>query len=122
MSSKYVRNPVPMSYRTLAPKGSLRAKLSGIQRWICHLLTLGMQNKEIASHIGTSEQVVKNYCRALYDIVGVDTRLQLALAVKRDEMDFPNAPETIPVPEGPGLDPAFMRGKQFRSETDANKA
>lgn len=42
-------------------------------------VTQGMKNKEIAHEIGTTEQVVKNYLRKVYDKLGVSDRLELAL-------------------------------------------
>jgi DNA-binding NarL/FixJ family response regulator len=42
-------------------------------------VTQGMRNKEIASQLGTSEQVIKNYLRKIYDKLGVSDRLELAL-------------------------------------------
>ena len=38
-----------------------------------------MKNKEIAIRVGTTEQVVKNYLRKVYDKLGVADRLELAL-------------------------------------------
>jgi hypothetical protein len=38
-----------------------------------------MRNKEVAYQIGTTEQVVKNYLRKIYDKLGVADRLELAL-------------------------------------------
>ena len=38
-----------------------------------------MKNKEIAARVGTTEQVVKNYLRKVYDKLGVADRLELAL-------------------------------------------
>jgi hypothetical protein len=42
-------------------------------------VTQGMKNKEIATRVGTTEQVVKNYLRKVYDKLGVADRLELAL-------------------------------------------
>jgi DNA-binding NarL/FixJ family response regulator len=39
----------------------------------------GYKNKEIASQLGTTEQVIKNYLRNVYDKIGVSDRLELAL-------------------------------------------
>lgn len=39
----------------------------------------GMRNKEIAQEVGTTEQVIKNYLRKVYDKLGVSDRLELAL-------------------------------------------
>lgn len=41
----------------------------------------GMKNKAIGELLGTSEQEIKNKLRRVYDAVGVDSRLQLALFV-----------------------------------------
>ena len=41
----------------------------------------GMRNKEIAYQIGTTEQVIKNYLRKIYDKLGVSDRLELALVL-----------------------------------------
>ena len=42
-------------------------------------ITQGMRNKEIAFQLGTTEQVIKNYLRKIYDKLGVSDRLELAL-------------------------------------------
>ena len=39
----------------------------------------GYKNNEIASQLGTTEQVIKNYLRNVYDKIGVSDRLELAL-------------------------------------------
>jgi two-component system, NarL family, nitrate/nitrite response regulator NarL len=39
----------------------------------------GKPNKEIAYRLGTTEQVIKNYLRRVYDKLGVSNRLELAL-------------------------------------------
>jgi DNA-binding CsgD family transcriptional regulator len=46
---------------------------------IVSCVTQGMKNKEIAIRVGTTEQVVKNYLRKVYDKLGVADRLELAL-------------------------------------------
>jgi DNA-binding NarL/FixJ family response regulator len=46
---------------------------------IVALISEGCKNKEIASRLGTREQVVKNYLRSIYDKTGVSDRLELAL-------------------------------------------
>ena len=42
-------------------------------------VTQGLRNKDIAQEVGTTEQVVKNYLRKIYDKLGVSDRLELAL-------------------------------------------
>jgi DNA-binding NarL/FixJ family response regulator len=54
-------------------------KLSKKELAIISCITRGMRNKEIAYQIGTTEQVIKNYLRKIYDKLGVSDRLELAL-------------------------------------------
>jgi len=54
-------------------------KLSKKELAIIGCITRGMRNKEIAFQIGTTEQVIKNYLRKVYDKLGVSDRLELAL-------------------------------------------
>lgn len=56
-----------------------RAKLSDKELLIISYVTQGLRNKEIAHEIHTSEQVIKNYLRKIYDKLGVSDRLELAL-------------------------------------------
>jgi DNA-binding NarL/FixJ family response regulator len=60
-----------------APKQQLR--LSEKEMLIIGGVTQGLKNKEIAREIGTTEQVVKNYLRKIYDKLQVLDRLELAL-------------------------------------------
>jgi two-component system, NarL family, nitrate/nitrite response regulator NarL len=53
--------------------------LSPKEKAIVSGITRGMRNKEIAYEMGTSEQVIKNYLRRIYDKLGVDDRVELAL-------------------------------------------
>lgn len=57
----------------------LQPRLSPKELSIIGCVTQGMRNKEIAYKIGTTEQVVKNYLRKVYDKLGVSDRLELAL-------------------------------------------
>src|ERR1700674_2397865 len=56
-----------------------RVKLSPKEIQIIAGVTQGLRNKEIAQEVGTTEQVVKNYLRKIYDKLGVSDRLELAL-------------------------------------------
>ena len=50
---------------------------------VATLVWEGLTNRQIATIIGTSEQVVKNYLRTTFDKLGVWSRLELALYVAR---------------------------------------
>lgn len=56
-----------------------QVKLSPKEIQIISGVTQGLRNKEIAQDVGTTEQVVKNYLRKVYDKLGVSDRLELAL-------------------------------------------
>jgi len=75
-------NWVIEAYRTqsehgVTPKQQLR--LSEKEMLIIGGVTQGLKNKDIAIEVGTTEQVVKNYLRKIYDKLGVSDRLELAL-------------------------------------------
>ncbi len=57
----------------------VRDRLTPKEMKIVALIVQGYKNKEIGLHLGTSEQVVKNYLRSIYDKTGVSDRLELAL-------------------------------------------
>ena len=54
-------------------------RLSPKEMAIISCITQGKRNKEIAFQLGTTEQVIKNYLRKIYDKLGVSDRLELAL-------------------------------------------
>jgi DNA-binding NarL/FixJ family response regulator len=56
-----------------------KVQLTPKESLIVSCVTQGMKNKEIALRVGTTEQVVKNYLRKVYDKLGVADRLELAL-------------------------------------------
>ena len=68
-------------------------KLSPKEIAIITCITQGKRNKEIAFQLGTTEQVIKNYLRKVYDKLGVSDRLELALyclhhrIIESDETD-----------------------------------
>jgi DNA-binding NarL/FixJ family response regulator len=66
--------------QTTRPAGSRpKVQLTPKETLIVSCVTQGMKNKEIAIRVGTTEQVVKNYLRKVYDKLGVADRLELAL-------------------------------------------
>ena len=54
-------------------------RLSPKELAIITCITQGKRNKELAFQLGTTEQVIKNYLRKIYDKLGVSDRLELAL-------------------------------------------
>ena len=77
-------------------------RLSPKELAIISCITQGKRNKEIAFQLGTTEQVIKNYLRKIYDKLGVSDRLELALYCLHHQLDKPLSPEQassgIPVP------------------------
>src|SRR5262252_3090980 len=61
------------------PGSRPKVQLTPKESLIVSCVTQGMKNKEIALRVGTTEQVVKNYLRKVYDKLGVADRLELAL-------------------------------------------
>jgi DNA-binding NarL/FixJ family response regulator len=57
----------------------VRDRLTPKEMQIVALIVQGCKNKDIALQLGTKEQVIKNYLRAIYDKTGVSDRLELAL-------------------------------------------
>lgn len=57
----------------------VRDRLTPKELRIVALIVQGYKNKEIAARLGTTEQVIKNYLRNVYDKIGVSDRLELAL-------------------------------------------
>jgi DNA-binding NarL/FixJ family response regulator len=56
-----------------------RVRLTPKELQIIAGVTQGLRNKDIAQDVSTTEQVVKNYLRKIYDKLGVSDRLELAL-------------------------------------------
>jgi two-component system response regulator DevR len=59
------------------------------ERRVIELVAEGLKNKEVAKAIGTTEPVVKNYLRVIYDKLGFWNRVELALwyESRRDSQD-----------------------------------
>jgi DNA-binding NarL/FixJ family response regulator len=49
------------------------------EHFIIQRVAEGCKNKEIADSLGTTEHVVKNYLRLIYDKLGLWNRVELAL-------------------------------------------
>src|SRR5215469_15701145 len=76
-----------------SPRPHLR--LTPKETEIITCLTKGMRNKEIAFHLGTTEQVIKNYLRKIYDKLGVSDRLELALYCLHNKIIKSDADEVV---------------------------
>jgi DNA-binding NarL/FixJ family response regulator len=75
-------NRVIEAYRTQAAalvSPRTQPRLSPKEMSIITCITQGKRNKEIAYQLGTTDQVIKNYLRKIYDKLGVSDRLELAL-------------------------------------------
>jgi DNA-binding NarL/FixJ family response regulator len=57
----------------------VRDRLTPKEMRIVALIAQGCKNREIALRLKTTEQVIKNYLRSIYDKTGVSDRLELAL-------------------------------------------
>jgi DNA-binding NarL/FixJ family response regulator len=75
-------NWVIQAYRSQALQGNApkqQLRLSEKEMLIISGVTQGLKNKDIAREVGTTEQVVKNYLRKIYDKLQIADRLELAL-------------------------------------------
>jgi DNA-binding NarL/FixJ family response regulator len=99
------------SQGTRPPTSRSKVQLTPKESMIVACVTQGMKNKEIAVRVGTTEQVVKNYLRKVYDKLGVADRLELALYCLNNrivEGVIPNAAAAALRRSGNGTDPAAM--------------
>jgi DNA-binding NarL/FixJ family response regulator len=100
------------AYRNQSLQGNApqqRLRLTEKEMMIISGVTQGMKNKDIAREVGTTEQVVKNYLRKIYDKLNVADRLELALYSMHhrllDGYGYPSPPEAA-VPGDGAPDPA----------------
>jgi two-component system, NarL family, nitrate/nitrite response regulator NarL len=70
-------------------------RLSPKEMAIITCITQGKRNKEIAFELGTTEQVIKNYLRKIYDKLGVSDRLELALYCLHNKIIQSDADEEL---------------------------
>src|SRR6266536_2189150 len=100
------------AYRThgTRPHGTRsKVQLTPKESLIVSCVTQGMKNKEIAARVGTTEQVVKNYLRKVYDKLGVADRLELALFCLHNRIldSSPKAPIAPQPSSGNGSAPSL---------------
>ena len=56
---------------------------------VIELVAQGLKNREVADAIGTTEHVVKNYLRIIYDKLGLWNRVELALWYEARRQESP---------------------------------
>ena len=56
---------------------------------VIELVAQGLKNREVADAIGTTEHVVKNYLRVIYDKLGLWNRVELALWYEARKQEIP---------------------------------
>ena len=73
----------------MAGETRLRAA-SEREHFIIQRVAEGCKNREIADSLGTTEHVVKNYLRVIYDKLGLWNRVELALwyEARRNEQAY----------------------------------
>jgi DNA-binding NarL/FixJ family response regulator len=86
------------AYRSQSQLGSGKQALrfSEKEMLIIGGVTQGLKNKDIAVQVGTTEQVVKNYLRKIYDKLGVADRLELALYSMHRKLLDGYSPQSAP--------------------------
>jgi DNA-binding NarL/FixJ family response regulator len=58
-----------------------RASLTPREQQIAMAIADGKSNRDIAAGLGITEQTVKNHLTSIFEKVGVDSRLQLAVTM-----------------------------------------
>ena len=103
------------------PVGSRpKVQLTPKETLIVSCVTQGMKNKEIALRVGTTEQVVKNYLRKVYDKLGVADRLELALyCLNHHVVDHAKVPP-VPAPAESASNASAVAAGAAASSSTAN--
>lgn len=68
---------MPIGYQ--GPKRAGTRRPTDREAQVIRRVAEGLTNQEIAREMGTTEHVIKNYLRVVYDKLGVWNRLELAL-------------------------------------------
>ncbi|MGE5725943.1 MAG: LuxR C-terminal-related transcriptional regulator [Acidobacteriota bacterium] len=101
--------------RPLAP--AAKVHLTQKEMMIVACVAQGMKNKEIAIRVNTTEQVVKNYLRKVYDKLGVSDRLELALYCLHHRL-LDNTDAVPPLPQPAPAAPASLNGSASHKEEE----
>jgi DNA-binding NarL/FixJ family response regulator len=103
--------------RPLAP--AAKVHLTQKEMMIVACVAQGMKNKEIAIRVNTTEQVVKNYLRKVYDKLGVSDRLELALYCLHHRL-LDNTDAVPPLPQPAPAAPAGLNGSAQEKEEEGD--
>lgn len=88
---------------------------------VAMLVWEGQTNREIASVIGTTEQVIKNYLRNTFDKLGVWSRLELALYVAaHGGARWHRPPDMLPDTTRSTQNPCLVAPTSGRASSDPN--
>jgi two-component system, NarL family, nitrate/nitrite response regulator NarL len=75
--------------RLVKPGGGI-ARLTPREAEVVHLLADGLSTRDISKKLALSEHTIRNYLSAIYDKLGVSSRVELALyAVAREDLSRP---------------------------------
>jgi DNA-binding NarL/FixJ family response regulator len=76
--------------RLVKPGGGMD-RLTPREAEVVHLLSDGLSTREISQKLALSEHTIRNYLSAIYDKLGVSSRVELALyAVHREDLNRPS--------------------------------
>jgi two-component system, NarL family, nitrate/nitrite response regulator NarL len=75
--------------RVIKPGGGM-TRLTPREAQVVHLLAEGFSTRDISQKLGLTEHTIRNYLSAIYDKLGVSSRVELALyAVAREDLTPP---------------------------------
>jgi DNA-binding NarL/FixJ family response regulator len=78
--------------RLIKPGGGI-ARLTPREAEVVHLLAEGLSTRDISQKLALTEHTIRNYLSAIYDKLGVSSRVELALyAVAREDLNRPMGP------------------------------
>jgi DNA-binding NarL/FixJ family response regulator len=76
--------------RLIKPGGGM-SRLTPREAEVVHLLADGLSTRDISQKLALSEHTIRNYLSAIYDKLGVSSRVELALyAVHREDLSRPH--------------------------------
>lgn len=81
-----------------------RERLTAKEVQIATLVWAGLTNREIGKIVGTTEQVIKNHLRSIFDKLGVWSRLELAMYVANHGGKSWAEADTVSFPQAVGAD------------------